>query len=149
MKLEKSQACPWSNLGPRTCCSLRMQLQGARRAQGRGVARADRWPAIWQPGPETSGCQGTGPRLDPRQPRVGASLGFFSLWSPERPPYGRSRGSARKINLAGELRPLSCYAFAKRWLLPQYCIMNFQPCLDHIILNYRYLSNPDPKGNSK
>jgi len=52
MKLEKSQPCPWSNLGPRTCCSLRMQLQGARRAQGRGVARADRWPAIGQPGPE-------------------------------------------------------------------------------------------------
>ena len=94
---------------------------------------ADRCPAIGQPGPETSGCQG--PRVDPR---VGASLGFFSLWSPERPPHGRSRGSARKINLAGELRPLSCYAFAKRWLLPQYCIMNFQPCLDHIILNYRY-----------
>jgi len=83
-----------------------------------GVARADRWPAIGQLGPKTSGCQGTGPRLDPRQPRVGASLGFFSLWSPERPPYRRSRGSARKISLAGELRPLSCYAFAKRWLLP-------------------------------
>jgi len=110
-------------VGPRT--------PGVRRAQGRGVAQADRWPAIGQPG-----CQGTGPRLDPRQPRVGASLGFFSLRSPERPPYGRSRGSARKINLAGELRPLSCYAFAKRWLLPQYCIMIFQPCLDHIILNY-------------
>src|SRR5687767_16026664 len=75
--------------------------------------------------------------------------GGFSLWSPERSPYGRSRGSARKISLAGELRPLSCYAFAKRWLLPQHCIMIFQPCLDHIILNYRYLSNPDLKGNSK
>lgn len=92
-------------------------------------------------------CQTTGACLS--QPWVGASLGFFSLWSPERPPYRRSRGSARKISLAGELRPLSCYAFAKRWLLPQYYIMIFQPCLDHIILNYRYLSNPDPKGNSK
>src|SRR4051794_24001763 len=41
---------PRAKVGPRTCCSLRMQLQGARRAQGRGVARADRWPAIGQPG---------------------------------------------------------------------------------------------------
>src|ERR1044072_876603 len=108
-----------ANLGPRTRGPVGLKAGGA-----------DRWPAIGQPGPETLGCQGTGPRLDPRQPRVRASL--FSLWSPERPPYGRSRGPARKINLAGELRPLSCYAFAKRWLLPQYCIMNFQPCLDHI-----------------
>jgi len=30
-----------ANLGPRTCCSLRMQLQGGPWAQGRGVARAD------------------------------------------------------------------------------------------------------------
>lgn len=35
-----------------------------------------------------------------------------------------------------ELKPLSCYAIAKRWLLPQYCIMIFQSCLDYIILNF-------------
>jgi len=46
MKLEKSQACPWSNLGP----------WGPGRAQGRGGgcpgSPPDQWPAIGQPGLE-------------------------------------------------------------------------------------------------
>jgi hypothetical protein len=44
MKLEKSQACPWSNLGPRTGGPVGLKAGG--------VARADRCPAIGQPGPE-------------------------------------------------------------------------------------------------